>query len=241
LPGCAGDLSALDPAGPAAARVADLWWIMLAGAMIILIGVTATALYAMRAQRGRRSFSSGRVLVGWGLVFPSVVLIALMALAFVRGEQLLARENPQVLTIDGHARQWAWTFDYPGGLTTTNALHVRAGEPFHVRLTSEDVIHSFWVPRLGGKVDAIPGKRNLIALQADQPGTYRATCAEYCGIGHAHMQFTVHAHAPGAFDAALAAAGEATPADRVLQPRRSPAVTAIARSIDYLLRWVGLR
>lgn len=243
LAACAGDLSALDPAGPAAARVAELWWVMFAGAMLILSGVMVTALYSLRRNRRGRQLSPGRVLIGWGLIFPFATLTALMAFAFLRGEQLLARPDPGILEIRGTARQWSWTFDYPGGLRTVDALHVPAGQPFHVRLASEDVIHSFWVPRLGGKMDAIPGRENVIRLQADVPGRYRAACAEYCGVGHTDMSFDVHAHRPADYRAALAASGERAPLEDppVLQERRQPVSDSVSDAVDYLLSWVGLR
>lgn len=240
LTGCAGDLSILDPAGPAAERVATLWWIMLGGALVILTGVMGTAIYALRPSPGTRQFSDRRVLIGWGLVFPFVTLFALMAVAFWRGEQLLARADTQD-TIGAHSQQWLWSFAYPDGSRTQNVLHVVAGEEFTLALTSGDVIHSFWVPRLGGKMDAIPGKVNRMRLEADAPGTYRGICAEYCGIGHAHMEFEVRAHAPADYAAALAA--DSIPADNepVLQQRSAPAARIIESWADYLLEWLGVQ
>lgn len=243
LASCTGPFSTLDPAGPNAAYVAQLWWVMFAGAMLILTGVVATALYSLKRQRRGTEVSERTMLAGWGLGFPVVVLGALMVFAFWRGEQLLARPGDDVIEISGHAQQWFWTFDYPGGERTIGTIHVPAGERFHVRITSEDVIHSFWIPRLGGKMDAIPGKENVIALQADEPGFYRGICAEFCGLGHAHMMFEVHAHPPEAYPAALAAAGERTPEDDlpVLNRRRAPAWDAFQNALDYLARWVGLK
>jgi cytochrome c oxidase subunit 2 len=243
LSGCAGDFSTLEPAGPAAAHVARLWWVMFVGAMLILLGVVAVAVYSLKRERRGRRLAPGRVLVGWGLVFPAVTLTALMAFAFLRGELLLARADPEVTEIRATARQWFWTFDYPGGLQSINALHVPAGLPFHVRVASEDVIHSFWIPRLGGKIDAIPGRENVIRLQADEPGVYRGMCAEYCGVGHAHMMFEVHAHEAVDYAAALAGDAELAPVESppILQERRRPVSEAFGDAADYLLRWVGIR
>lgn len=241
LAGCAGELSTLDPAGPAAARVATLWWVMLAGAVVILTGVVGTALYALRRVARRRTFSDGRVLIGWGLIFPVATLLALMAFAFLRGEQLLGRSDDTRQPFRAHSQQWAWTFGYPGGQQTSQILHVRAGQEFTLAITSGDVIHSFWVPRLGGKMDAIPGKTNYLRLQADQPGIYRGICAEYCGLGHAHMLFEVHAHRPEDYPAALAAAAEVLPDPLpVLEQRPAPVGALIARWADYLLDWLGV-
>ena len=241
LGACSGELSALDPAGPAAERVATLWWVMLAGAVIILVGVVGAALYALRSAPGPREFSNRKVLIGWGLVFPVITLLALMAFAFLRGEQLLARSGSGDEEIRVHAERWMWSFEYPGGERTTNVLHVPAGEYFTAVITSEDVIHSFWVPRLGGKMDAIPGHVNRIRLQAGEPGVYRGTCAEFCGIGHAHMQFEVHAHDAQEYGEALAAAVD-TAADPlpVLEQRPAPRGTVIEDWADYLLDWLGV-
>jgi cytochrome c oxidase subunit 2 len=240
LASCSGDLSTLQPGGPAAARIADLWWIMLVGGLLILSGVMGVALYSLRSSRRGFGLNPKRVLIGWGLVFPTITVLTLMAFAFLRGEQLLARPNPQLLEIAVQGRQWAWAAEHPGGLRTAGVLHVRAGEPFYVRLTSADVIHSFWIPQLGGKMDAIPGKENLLALQADQPGIYRGVCAEYCGIGHAAMPLEVRAYPPDLYAEAVLAARTAGDAP-VLQPRRQPAGNALTGMFDYVLRWVGLR
>lgn len=213
---------------------------MLVGALLILLGVMGTAVYSLRSSRRGRGLNPKRVLIGWGLIFPTITLLALMAFAFLRGEQLLARQNPQLLEIVVQGQQWAWTVEHPGGLRTGGVLYVRAGEPFHVRLTSADVIHSFWIPQLGGKMDAIPGKENVLALQADQPGLYRGVCAEYCGIGHAAMPLEVRAYPPDRYAEVVLAAETAGDAP-VLEPRRQPASNALTEMVDYVLRWVGLR
>lgn len=214
---------------------------MLAGALVILGGVVGTALHALKSGSRRREFSTSRVLIGWGLVFPICTLFALMIFAFMSGENLLAQYDDRDKAIRAHAERWAWTFGYPGGERTTQILHVPAGEEFIVAISSEDVIHSFWVPRLGGKMDAIPGRTNHIRLEADEPGVYRGLCAEYCGIGHAHMQFEVHAHRPENYAAALAAADDMS-ADPlpILDRRPAPAGNIVARWADYLLNRLGV-
>ncbi|MGH8431133.1 MAG: cytochrome c oxidase subunit II, partial [Solimonas sp.] len=113
--------------------------------------------------------------------------------------------------IEVHAEQWRWNFRYPdhGGLATEGVLHLAAGTPVDVVVTSGDVIHSFWVPRLAGKIDAVPGRANTLRLQADTPGRYQGQCAEFCGTGHATMRFDVVVHAAADYAAALEkAAGE---------------------------------
>ena len=126
--------------------------------------------------------------------------------AFVLGERLVARPgSAEPLRLEAEGRQWQWTFRYPeaGGLVTVDTLHIPAGREIAFTVTSADVIHSFWVPRLGGKIDAVPGHRNTIRLRADRPGRYGGACAEFCGIGHTAMRFTVVAHPAADYDAAL--------------------------------------
>lgn len=241
LPACSGELSALDPAGPAAARVETLWQIMVWSAAAILTGVMATAIYALATAARERTFSTRRVLIGWGLVFPTLTLGVLMAFAFVRGEQLLARSDDEAQAIRVHAERWQWNFAYPDGERSANVLHIPAGREFALVITSEDVIHSFWVPRLGGKMDAVPGKRNHLRLRADRPGVYYGQCSEYCGPVHAHMQFEVYAHPAADYAAALAAADdiEARPLP-VLDQRPAPASGTIERGLDSALEALGL-
>lgn len=140
-------------------------------------------------------------IVGWGLGFSLSVLTALLVYSLWAGEGLIARDD-QTPQVQAEAYQWGWTFTQPGpdGLpvTTDGVLYVPAGQPFDVRLTSLDVIHSFWVPQLGGKMDAIPGHPNTHRLTADRPGTYEGLCAEFCGLGHSGMRFEVVAYDPAA-------------------------------------------
>ncbi|WP_370689750.1 cytochrome c oxidase subunit II [Phenylobacterium sp.] len=216
LGGCEAPLSTLAPAGEAAHVIALLWWVMLAGAVVIFVGVVGAALLPLVTRR--LGPPSERVmLVGGGLVFPGVVLLALLVAALIIGDRLSPRGEPDVLRIEAEAHRWAWTFRYPdqpGAPSTEGVLHVPAGRPFEVHVTSRDVIHSFWAPRLGGKIDAIPGHVNVIRLQADAPGVYRGQCAEFCGGGHAAMGFVLHAHSAEDYGAWMA---DASPAPGVSQ------------------------
>lgn len=211
LGGCAGPLSTLAPAGEAAQAIATLWWVMLAGSVVIFLGVIGAAL-APLVRRRAMPMPTRAILIGGGLVFPAVVLMALLVAALLVGDRLSPRGEPGVLRVEAHARQWAWTFEYPdlpGRPATEGVLHVPVGRPFEVQVTSQDVIHSFWAPRLGGKIDAIPGQVNVIRLQADAPGVYRGQCAEYCGSAHAVMDFVVEAHSPADYAAWRMAEGVA--------------------------------
>lgn len=202
--GCAGDLSTLEPAGPAAAAIARLWWIMLAGSTVLFLGVGAVLVVAWRSPAWLGRSPARRLVVWGGLVMPSVVLTALVTTAFALGEVLLMRSDEPPLRIDVQARMWSWDFRYPGGGMTENVLHIPTGRDVEFVVTSADVIHGFWVPRLGGKIDAVPGHVNRIRLRADSPGRYGGVCAEFCGEGHPAMRFTVEAHAADDYAGVLA-------------------------------------
>ena len=210
ISGCSGPLSALQPEGPSARGAATLWWIMLAGSGAIFAAVAAVVALALLRPQAMRAFGTGRTILWGGLVVPSIILTALVAAALALGEGLLATPREQMpLRIEAVARQWAWEFRYPDGARSIGRLHMPAGEDVDFAVTSEDVIHSFWIPRLGGKIDAIPGHENVVRLRADRPGVFGGICAEYCGVGHAVMAFTVEAHQGDGFAAALAqASGE---------------------------------
>ncbi|HEX2148062.1 MAG TPA: cytochrome c oxidase subunit II, partial [Pseudorhizobium sp.] len=103
-----------------------------------------------------------------------------------------------------------WEFRYPtmeGGPSTVGILHIPAGRTIEVAVESADVIHSFWIPRLAGKIDAVPGHTNYLRLRADRPGRYGGQCSEYCGVGHAAMDFEVRAHAAEDYESALGLGG----------------------------------
>ena len=208
LCGCTGPLSTLDPRGPASDSIATLWWVMLAGAAVLFALVMVLfALVYLRPGWGS-SVSPARWIALGGLALPAVVLVPLVAYALVTGERLLPLPGSAVPRIEAEGRQWAWTFRYPdhGGVTTKEVLHLPAGAPVDIVVTSLDVIHAFWVPQLAGKIDAVPGRVNRLRIQADRPGSYEALCNEFCGLGHAGMRFVVIVHRPEDFTAALAQA-----------------------------------
>lgn len=212
LSGCAGPLSALDPAGSAAASMATLWWIMFCAATVLSFLMAALVALAFLKPGIASMWSAKSWIIYGGLVMPGAVLTALLIAALVLGERIIARPLDQrPLRVTAQARQWSWGFAYPDSRTaglTMNVLHIPAGEPVDVIVTTVDVIHSFWVPRLGGKIDAIPGHRNVVRLQADRPGVYGGVCAEFCGAGHSGMSFAVLAHEPEEFAAIMAGAIE---------------------------------
>jgi cytochrome c oxidase subunit II len=211
LAGCAGPQSALDPAGPAARIASNLWWGMFIFAAVVLLAIVGLWLYALyRSPRhydetARRHIGL-RWIIGGGIILPSVSVAALLAFGIPMGHRMLSLSlnGVQPLRIEVIAHQWRWEIRYPDqGIVTTNRVVIPAGRAIDLHVTSADVIHSFWVPRLGGKTDAIPGRINVLRLQADEPGDYRGQCAEFCGAQHAHMLFAVEAMDAAAFDAWL--------------------------------------
>jgi cytochrome c oxidase subunit 2 len=225
LAGCSGPFSTLDPAGPAARSVAGLWWGMLAFATLVLVVLAGLWLYAMHRAPGSADANTDidtdansapdtdanaaqmrrihqRWIIGGGLVLPVASIVVLLTFGIPIGHRMLplAPAEGEAVRIDVTGHQWWWQVQYPAtGISLENELHIPVGVPVDIYLTSADVIHSFWVPRLGGKLDAIPGRINILRLVADRPGVYRGQCAEFCGLQHAHMQFRLHAHRPEDF------------------------------------------
>jgi heme/copper-type cytochrome/quinol oxidase subunit 2 len=206
LGGCAGPLSALDPAGPAAGGILQIFLVLMAIAVpsfIVIIGLFALS---FKDARGRR-VPVRLFLIGGGLVFPIAALSFVTVYGVILGEKITAAGVTPALRVEARAQQWRWHFtrETPTGpVTRADILDIPAGAPVEVIISSADVIHSFWVPRLGGKMDAVPGSRNRMVLRADNPGTYRGVCAEFCGTGHTAMGFTVEAHDPAAWAALTA-------------------------------------
>ncbi len=196
IAGCGGPQSALDPAGPAAAAIADIWWLMFWGAVLVWLLVTSLLLLALRRRR-RLSERGGRtMIIAGGLVLPTAVLAALLVYGTLSSDRITGRgaQVAQVVLVTG--RQWHWDFVYVGQdgrplAASTDTLAMPLGRMVEFRIQSADVIHSFWIPRLGGKIDAIPGRTNVLRLQADQAGPIRGQCAEFCGLEHAFMGFEV--------------------------------------------------
>jgi cytochrome c oxidase subunit II len=211
LAGCDGAMPALAPAGPGAARIADLWWLMLgvtgAGAAIAIGALVWAALRRRARDREAAPPSPGedRVILILGGAVPAAILLGLLVASFRVGAQVAHPPGEPAVTIDVIGHQFWWEVRYPDhGVVTANEIHVPAGAPVRLRLTSADVIHSFWVPELHGKMDLLPGKLNEFWIQADAPGVYRGQCAEFCGVQHALMALLVVAEPPGEFDAWLA-------------------------------------
>jgi cytochrome c oxidase subunit II len=196
---------ALRTAGRDAAETASLFWVMAAGAVVIWLVTTALSLYATRTRRAPWSERAGLLLiaVGGGVV-PVVVLAALFAF----GLPSLARQRDDGanattrVTVIGEQWWWRVQYELPGGTRVELANEVRLPRDrvTAVTLTSTNVIHSFWVPALAGKVDMTPGRVTHLTLEPTIAGTYRGVCAEYCGASHARMGFDVEVMEPAEFD-----------------------------------------
>lgn len=208
LSGCSGPLSTLDPSGPAAASIATLWWVMLAGSCALFALVMVLFAQVIKRPGWGSGVSPSRWIALGGLVLPAVVLLPLVAYALIAGERLLPLAGNAPPRIEAEGQQWAWTFRYPsyGDIETKNVLHLPAGIPVDIFVSSLDVIHSFWIPRLAGKIDAVPGHVNVLRIQADEPGRYEGVCNEFCGLDHVGMRFLVIVHRVEDFPAALALA-----------------------------------
>jgi cytochrome c oxidase subunit 2 len=205
--GCSGETSIVSPKGPAARSVAGLWWPMLGVATAVFAFVVGMLLLA--AARGRRKTDEEAIgpvpwgepfIVVAGVVVSGVILVGFFLFSLGRMQALADGGRQTKLTIDVIGHDWWWEVRYPNGAVSANEIHIPAGVKVQLALTTDDVIHSFWVPPLGPKTDMIPGQRNTLWLEASQPGTYRGQCAEFCGLQHANMLIRVVADTPADFD-----------------------------------------
>jgi len=221
----------LKPAGPYAEKIDNLFrpvfWIATA-VFVVVEGLLLYLAVRYRHRKGRREIppqvhGNQRLEIAWTIV-PAILLVG-VAIPTVSGiYALAARPSGQVLDVNVIGHQWWWEFDYPGlDVNTANVLHIPVGQPVYLSLCAagagyeeqpaphgcleeatnvgDSVIHSFWVPRLGGKQDVVPGRTNHLVLEADRPGTYTGQCAEFCGLSHADMRLKVIAQPRDEFDA----------------------------------------
>jgi cytochrome c oxidase subunit II len=211
---CAELPASLDPKGSAAAQIANLGWVMFglgtaiwAGVIVLLLAGLfrrhASGMYkSLPAKENARTVNLW--VVGGGIVMPTVILIGLIALTVgaLRSMPAKQADGGHVVEVIGH--QWWWEVRYPDhDFMLKDEIRIPVGQPITIRLSSADVIHSFWVPELHGKFDLVPGRTYEFVLQADQPGEYSGRCAEFCGRMHARMTFIVVAMLPEEFTAWL--------------------------------------
>jgi cytochrome c oxidase subunit 2 len=193
-------------------RVAGVWWLMFAMATVVYVVVAAFIVIAVvRGRKKKRSEGAASAggdsgpkddtFIWFGGIIAPVLILGVLAVVTVNTTEVLRKPQQNELLIQVTGKRWWWDIRYPADkVTTADEIHIPVGRPIDIELTSDNVIHSFWVPQLAGKVDTIPGQVNHLRLKAIDPGTYRGECAEYCGIEHAHMSFTVIADTPVDFD-----------------------------------------
>jgi len=213
LAGCGNSQSPLRPASHASHDIATLFWWMMGvawGGLAIVVGLLVFAWWR-RNRRGIGNDSSGDkageragwfVVVGAGIVLPISLITALFVVSdlFVIRTTEAPAANATRLTVVVVGHQWWWEVRYPGTkAVTANEIHIPVRTPVRLEVETADVIHSVWVPELNRTIDTIPGRANVIELDAAAPGTYRGQCDEFCGVQHAHMAFEVIAQPAAVF------------------------------------------
>jgi cytochrome c oxidase subunit 2 len=203
--GCAHAPSTLKAEGSATRTIDGLWWFMfwIASAVFVIVMAILVASLLRRRRRTEIDRSDRRsetfVLVS-GAAIPFVILTVLFLYVLHDLRTLSSAAGNTNLTVQVIGHDWWWEVRYPQqGAVTANEIHVPAGERVRVEVTTDDVIHSLWVPQLNAKIDLIPGQTNTTWFEADRPGTYRGQCAEFCGLQHAHMALSVIAQTPADF------------------------------------------
>ncbi|HEX9726875.1 MAG TPA: cytochrome c oxidase subunit II [Gemmatimonadales bacterium] len=210
------------------------WW-----AVVVFVVVESALLYTVirfraRPERGDPKHVHGNTLmeISWTLAPAAIlVFIAVPTILTIFETDGSAPANAIQVEVIGH--QWWWEFRYPQlDLVTANELHIPQGHPVQLIMSSADVIHSFWVPKLHGKRDVMPGRTTRLAFTADSVGTFLGQCAEFCGASHANMRMRVMVQAPSEFDAWVQAQRQSTPVDtadrRVVAGRQLFGRTCIA-------------
>jgi cytochrome c oxidase subunit 2 len=199
--------SILDPHSSAGDQIASAWWLMLVVATVIFAVVLALIVLGLLRRRGQdepQPASRGRKFVVWlGVVMPAIVLLGLFLLTLRALPETAATAGGKpdlVIGVKGH--QYFWDVTYPGAhpFRTANEIYIPVGEPVRLDVTTDDVLHSLWIPELNRKIDMIPGRTNQLDIETDDPGIYEGRCAEFCGLGHAWMGITVTALPRDEFD-----------------------------------------
>ena len=225
--------SVLHPAGIQAVRLGQLWWSLFWICTVVWCAVAIAALLAMSRGRRAASVDVPESRLGRNIAIAAgISLVALFGILFesvVTGRALDTLRTPQALRIQITGNQWWWDVQYANDVpslrvTTANEIHIPLGRPVRFDLISSDVIHSFWIPTLSGKIDLIPGRLNELWLRADRAGVYRGQCAEYCGLQHAKMALVVVAEASDDFERWLAGNRAAAPAPATAEQQRGKEV-----------------
>ena len=218
-----GPQSTFDTKGPVAKTQLEVFYVTVWVTLVIFVIVAAVLTYATLKFRVKKNEGTkpadphqghGNPLIELSLIAASIGALVIIAVPTLRAiwysYDVPEEQRANAYEVNAHGLQWWFKFEYPaeqidgvGPLVTANELVIPAGRPVRVNLRTEDVIHSFWVPKLAGKVDMIPNRGNHMWLQADEPGYFWGQCAEYCGESHAVMRFRVIALAADEFAAWL--------------------------------------
>ena len=204
--------SVLAPGGPQAAHIGWLWWLMFwvsAAVFVTVFGLFVAAIFRRPAAGGTRATTAIEsrltlaVAIGVGITAVTLFILLGATMATHRAVLSLGAESALTLNVTGH--QFWWEIEYDDAVpsrrvTTANEIHIPVGRPVVLKVTSRDVIHSFWAPNLQGKRDLVPGITSAIWLQADHPAVYRGQCAEFCGKQPAHMAFEIVAEPDADFE-----------------------------------------
>ncbi len=219
LAACNRHQSTLAPFGEEADKVRSIAIVLVVGSVILAAGLALLMRHAMRAPEGRLTHKGGMKLVLWlGGIGPSILLLGLLLYALPAMRPIPVADADLRIGVEGEQFWWRVHYAPPGGslVESANELRLPVGRTVELSLRGADVIHSFWVPGLAGKMDMIPGRTNRLVVRATKAGTYRGICAEFCGLGHALMAFDVVAMEPAAFERWLAA--QARPATPTASP-----------------------
>jgi cytochrome c oxidase subunit 2 len=223
----------LSPAGEAAQRLALLgWWLIgIAGAVVVIVAIVVLIPLAWRRQTieetpptGSAEHDEGKGPIIVLATISLLILVAAFAGTVVTMRAADAPSHTPTLTVRIVGHQWWWEVHYVSSdpsqsVITANEIHIPVGQPVRLLLQSADVVHSFWIPQLQGKVDLIPGQTNVSWIEADRAGTFGGQCAKYCGMQHAQMHLLVTADPPHAFTSWL---------DRQRQPATTPTDSLVA-------------
>ena len=215
--------STLSTAGVNGSSETALGWFLLIVASIVVVVTIALVLAAALRRHlhtdGMGSAGEMRWITIGGIIIPVVILTVafLLTITTINAVGAPPGNAPYAATIDVTGHQWWWEVTYRDSIpehqfTTANEIHIPVGEPVKFTLAANDVIHSFWVPALAGKVDLIPGQHNTLWLEAKRPGVFMGPCGEYCGTQHANMRVTVVAESPDAYALWLARQRQPAPA-----------------------------
>jgi cytochrome c oxidase subunit 2 len=240
-------LAYLDAAGQRAQTTLPLTWLTLIISIVVCLIIAILLWLGIRRSRAAGGAEETRAVevsrggnglrwISVGLSISAVPLLVTLVWTMVALAKVSGPPAKPGLTLDVTGRQWWWDVRYDAtepdrSFSTANEIHIPVGVPVLVRLHGADVIHSFWVPKLSGKTDTIPGQTNLTWLEASQPGRYRGQCTEYCGFQHAHMAFEVVAESPADFDRWR---------EHQVQPAAAPATPEQTRGMELVQYRCGL-